>query len=76
MALRPALSVALTLVAATCSGEPAAFYNPKSGAITQCLPSELDPNGDECVATYQRAGWEAFTAPVIRRETPPTITPQ
>jgi hypothetical protein len=74
MALRPAFSVALTLLAATCSEQPAAFYNPKNGVITQCEGSDLDPLGDECIATYQRAGWEKFTAPVIRRETPPRIT--
>jgi len=76
MTRRHVLCFALTLVAATCSGEPAAFYNPKTGVVASCEATDLDPLGDECAATYQRAGWETMSGPIIRREKPPTIVPQ
>jgi hypothetical protein len=66
-----ASSVALTLVGATCSDNPPTFYNPKTGVIAPCLPTDLDPMADECIATYQRAGWQKVTGPIINRETPP-----
>ena len=72
---RHVLCFALTLAAATCSCDPATFYNPKTGIVTRCEATDLDPLGDECAATYQRAGWEPVTGQIIRREQPPTIVP-
>jgi len=76
MRLRPVYSLTLTLLAATCSGDPAAFYNPTSGAIAQCQVSDLDPFGDQCMATYEKAGWEKLTGPVSHRDTPPRVVPE
>ena len=69
---RPALTLMLTLAA--CSSDPVVFYNPKNGAITECVPVDVDPFLDQCIATYQRAGWVRLTDPVINRENPPTST--
>jgi hypothetical protein len=71
MARKSLLSTALVLLAATCSAEPPAFYNPANGAIAECRGSELDPYGDRCIATYERAGWVKYAQPIINRETPP-----
>jgi hypothetical protein len=75
MARKSVLSTALALVAATCAQEPPVFYNPANGAIAQCQASELDPYLDQCIATYERAGWVEYTQPIINRETPPTMSP-
>lgn len=75
MARTPALGMALALVTATCSADPATFYNPTNGAITECVSSDLDPFLDRCIMTYQRAGWVRMTGPIIARERPPTVTP-
>ena len=69
---RAALALVLTLAA--CSGEPVVFYNPKNGAMTECVPVDLDPFLDQCIATYQRAGWVRLIGPIINREKPPTLT--
>lgn len=67
-------SVALALLVATCSGDPPAFYNPKNGAMAQCVPTDNDPSLRRCMATYQDAGWVRYDAPVIGRETAPTVS--
>ena len=74
MARASSFTVALTLLAATCSTESPVFYNVANGAITECVPTDLDPFLDQCIWTYQRAGWVKYTEPIIRRESPPTLS--
>jgi hypothetical protein len=72
---RPAkLAVLLALALGACSGERIAFYNPANGAIAECVPADLDPFLDQCIFTYQRAGWVKLTEPIIIREKPPVTT--
>lgn len=66
-----AASVAIAVAATACTADAPAFYNERTGAVAQCTASQLDPFGDECVATYKRGGWVEMTAPVIGREAPP-----
>jgi photosystem II stability/assembly factor-like uncharacterized protein len=74
MSCRSALVLAFTLVVTTCSSEPATFYNPRTGEVSQCQSSNFDPYGDKCVATYESSGWLKYDKPIIDRETPPRIT--
>ncbi len=71
MTRRSALFVAFAFAVTTCSAEPAAFYNPHTGAIGQCVSTDLDPYSDKCIATYEEAGWLRFDKPIISRETAP-----
>ncbi len=66
-----AASVAIAFAATTCTASAPVFYNERTGAVAQCTASELDPFGDECAATYKRAGWVEMTGPIIGREAPP-----
>lgn len=67
-------SVALTLALSTCAADPVAFYDPKSGAINECVTGDSDPFLDQCIATYQKAGWVRMTGPIVVRERPPVTT--
>jgi len=67
-------TVALTLALATCAGDPVAFYNPASGAISECVAGDSDPFLDQCIATYQKSGWVRMTGPIVAREKPPVTT--
>jgi hypothetical protein len=73
MSRASAISLALALLGAACSAaDRPAFYNPANGAVAECVSTDLDPFLDQCISTYQRAGWVTFTAPIINRETPPS----
>ena len=69
-------ALALTLAVTTCVGDPVTFYDPRNGAIGECAPGESDPFADQCIATYQRAGWVRMTEPILLRERPPVTTSQ
>jgi hypothetical protein len=74
MARPKRFAAALTLTLGACSGEPVAFYNPTNGAITECVAVDLDPFLDQCIFTYEKAGWVRLTDPLIIRERPPVAT--
>jgi hypothetical protein len=69
-------TVSLALALGACSGEPVTFYNPANGAITECVAIDTDPFLDQCIFTYQKAGWVRLTEPLIIREVPPVATGQ
>ncbi len=74
MPRKPIFGAACALIAfaaTSCTADAPAFYNERTGAVAQCAASQLDPFGDECVATYKRAGWVEMTGPIIGREAPP-----
>jgi hypothetical protein len=66
--------VALALLVTTCAGDPPTFYNPRSGAMNQCVQTDWDPSLRQCIATYENAGWVRYTAPIINRETAPSAS--
>lgn len=65
----------LTAVITTCSQQPMTFYNPNTGATEVCTGTDIDPMGDNCIATMKRAGWTQTTGPIIVREKPPATAP-
>ncbi len=67
-------AMALTLAVSTCASDPIDFYDPRSGAIGQCVVADSDPFRDQCIATYQRAGWVRMSEPILVRERPPVTS--
>jgi hypothetical protein len=65
----------LTLATTMCSQQPMTFYNPNTGATEVCSATDIDPLGDQCVATLKSAGWTEENGPVIVRDKPPRTAP-
>jgi hypothetical protein len=69
------LAMLLTLAMTMCSQQPMTFYNPNNGATEVCTATDIDPLGDQCVATLKSAGWTQENGPVIVRDKPPRPAP-